>query len=358
MSSDETTNQVETTCQEEQAPRFSDLSRRGFLGGLGATGLSLTAILAACNSSTTQNQTQGSSIGNPPNSKRLKAAFTNNNLTSTWCAQGKQVAQTWGKWFGVDVTWYDGGGSVDQQRKALDDIATKKWDFVAIQAVGVDTLVDPVKQLIDSGIPVIQMDTEIDSSHGTNITTFLEPDNVYMGEVSSTALFQKIGGKGKVIMTQGALGHTGAQGRAKGFMQALAKFPNIELIAKDPADWDVNKVTQLWENYLVKYNDIAGGFFHNDDMALAGAKVIQNAGRNIPVSGVDAMQPAIQAVIDGTMVATVRNPAGRIHWGALVIGILASTGVKNIPKYILADGPVVTTKNGPGMLFLEDQFLL
>jgi ribose transport system substrate-binding protein len=58
------------------------------------------------------------------------------------------------------------------------------------------------------------------------------------------------------------------------------------------------------------------------------------------------------------MVATVRNPSGRIHWGALVIGILASSGVKNIPKYILADGPVVTPENAPGMIFMEDQFLL
>ena len=67
---------------------------------------------------------------------------------------------------------------------------------------------------------------------------------------------------------------------------------------------------------------------------------------------------AIQAVIDGKMVATVRNPSGRIHWGALMIGILASTGVKDIPKYILADGPVVTQRNGPGMNFMENQFLL
>ncbi|MBV9230519.1 MAG: sugar ABC transporter substrate-binding protein [Chloroflexi bacterium] len=350
------TNQNETTKQEEQPARFSELSRRGFLGGLGIAGMG--GLLAACGGSTTSNQSSGSSIGSPPNGKRLKAAYTNNNLGATWCAQGKQTAETWGKWFGVDVTWYDGGGSVDQQRKALDDIATKKWDFVAIQAVGVDTLIDPVKQLIDNGIPVIQMDTEIDSSHNTKITTFLEPDNVYMGEASSTALFEKIGGKGNVIMTWGALGHTGAQGRAKGFKQALAKYPDIHLIAEDSANWDVNQVTQLWENYLVKYKDIAGGFFHNDDMALAGAKVIQNAGRNIPISGVDAMQPAIQAVLNGTMVATVRNPSCRIHWGAMVIGILAATGVKNIPTDILADGPVVTQRNAQGLTFMEDQFLL
>jgi len=238
-------------------------------------------------------------------------------------------------------------------------MASKHWDFVAISsAVGVDTLIQPVQQLIDNGIPVIQMDTVIDSSGSTNITTFIEPDNVFMGEASATALFEKMGGKGKVIMTQGTLGHTGAQGRAKGFYQALAKYPDIELIAKDPANFDAHKAAQLWENYLARYKDIGGGFFHNDDMALAALKVIRNARRNILISGIDAMQPAIQAVIEGEMVATVRNPSGRIHWGALMIGILAASGVKNIPKHILADGPLVTQQNGAGLLFMENQFLL
>ncbi len=334
-----------------------NLSRRGLLGGLGTLGVgaALPSLLTACN---TNPQEQTGGIGIPPNSRRLKAAFTNNSLTATWCAQGKQVAETWGRWFGVDVTWYDGGASIDQQRKALDDIASKKWDFVAIQAVSVDTLIQPVQQLLDKGIPVIQMDTEIDSSHSTNITTFITPDNVYMGEASASALFEKMGGQGKVIMTQGQLGHTGAQGRTKGFYQALAKYPAIELIAKDPADWDVNKTTQLWEDYLARYKDIGGGFFHNDDMALAAAKVIQQAGRSIFISSIDAMPPAIQAVINGSIVTTVRNPSGRIHWGALVIGTLAANGAKDIPDYILADGPIATQQNGAGLIFMENQSLL
>jgi ribose transport system substrate-binding protein len=99
--------------------------------------------------------------------------------------------------------------------------------------------------------------------------------------------------------------------------------------------------------------------FHNDDMALAAAKVIKNAGRDkeIALCGVDAMPPAIQAVIDGSLAATVRNPSCRIHWGAVVIGALAATGVKDIPKYILTDGPVVTPKIAPGLLFMETQGL-
>ncbi len=334
------------------------MSRRGFLKG--AALASAASFLAACAGSAAPSASQGAASGGNAFGKPLKAAFSNAGLGATWCAQGKQTAEQWGKWLGVEVTWFDGGLSIDKQRKAIDDMAAKQWDFVAIQPFGIDTLVDPVKQMISKGIPVIQMDTTI-SKDDIGITTFLEPDNVLMGSVVTDALFQKIGGQGNVIMTQGALGHTGAQGRAKGFKETLAKYPNVKLLAEDPADWDVNKVAKLWEDYLVKYpaGQIQGAMFHNDDMALAAAKVIKNAGRDkeIALAGVDAMPPAVQAVLDGSLAATVRNPSCRIHWGAVVIGALAATGVKDIPKYILTDGPVVTQKIAPGLLFMQQQFL-
>jgi ribose transport system substrate-binding protein len=73
------------------------------------------------------------------------------------------------------------------------------------------------------------------------------------------------------------------------------------------------------------------------------------------------MPPAIQAVLDGRMHATVRNPSCRTHGGAIVAGVAAALGGKTdptIPKQIIVDGPVVTKANGPGLLWLEEQFLI
>jgi ribose transport system substrate-binding protein len=349
--------------------RFSnylgDMNRRGFIQGLAAAAFG-ASFLAACSPSAPESQGQADqaapaaqSGGNFAFGRPLKAAFTNAGLGATWCAQGKEAAEKWGQWMGIEVTWFDGGLSIDTQRKGVEDMAAREWDFVAIQAFGIDTLVDPVSRMIEKGIPVIQMDTTI-SKDDIGITTFLEPDNIFMGEVVSEALFKSIGGAGNVIMTQGAVGHTGAQKRATGFYQAVEKYPNITVIAEDPADWDVNKVAQLWEDYLVKFPDIKAGYFHNDDMALAAAKVIKNAGREsgIVLGGIDAMPEAIRAVRDGTLLTSVRNPSSRIHWGALLIGAMAATGTTNIPKYILMDGPVITGQNADGLLFMEEQLLL
>lgn len=297
-------------------------------------------------------------------SKPLKAAFSNAGLQATWCAQGKQAAEYWGKLFNVEVTWFDGELSAPKQRAAIDNMASQKWDFVAMQAFGIGTLTDPVKRMIDAGIPVIDMDTLIAPLEQINVHSFLAPDNEFMGSSVTQALCDAIGGKGTIIMTQGALGHTGAQGRARGFKSVLAKYPNIKVLDEQPADWDVTKATRIWDSLLTKYKEISAAYFHNDDMALAAANVMKARGRTeILIGGCDAMPPAVEAVADGRMFATVRNPSCRIHGGAIMAGVFAvvngeKTGPGGIPKQVITDGPVVTKNNAEGMLWMEKHFLI
>ncbi|MBN9067056.1 MAG: sugar ABC transporter substrate-binding protein [Rhizobiales bacterium] len=295
--------------------------------------------------------------------KPLKAAFSNAGLQATWCAQGKQAAEFWGKLYNVEVTWFDGELDAVKQRAAIDNMASQKWDFVAIQAFGIGTLTQPVQKMIDAGIPVIDMDTLIAPLDKINIHSFLAPDNEFMGSSVTQALMDAIGGKGNVIMTQGALGHTGAQGRARGFHSIVKKYPDVKVLEEQPADWDVSKVARLWETYLTKYPKIDAAYFHNDDMALAAYNVMKAHKRtDIKIGGCDAMPPALAAVAEGRMHATVRNPSCRIHGGAIVAGVAAVSGEKTgeggIPKNVVTDGPVVTKANAAGMQWMEDHFLI
>src|SRR5882757_9291040 len=182
--------------------------------------------------------------------KPLKAAFSNAGRQATWCAQGKQAAEYWGKLFNVEVTWFDGQLDAVKQRAAIDNMASQKWDFVAIQAFGIGTLVDPVNKMIDAGIPVIDLDTLIAPLDTINVHTMLAPDNAFMGASVTQQIVDAMGGEGTIIMTQGALGHSGAQGRAKGFEKIIKNYPKIQVLNTDPADWDVTKVARIWDTHL------------------------------------------------------------------------------------------------------------
>ncbi|MCX7345937.1 MAG: ABC transporter substrate-binding protein, partial [Alphaproteobacteria bacterium] len=62
-----------------------------------------------------------------PAGKPMKAAFSNAGLQATWCAQGKQAAEAWGKLMNVEITWFDGELAATKQRAAIDNMASQKW---------------------------------------------------------------------------------------------------------------------------------------------------------------------------------------------------------------------------------------
>ena len=136
--------------------------------------------------------------------------------------------------------------SVEKQLQDLQTISSQDFDFVAVHPSASDALVDAANQIIAAGVPLIDMDTRLiqDPEEFENFghLTFFEPDNIYMGSTVANELFKAMGGEGQVIHTQGQLAHTGAQGRAEGFHQTLANYPNIEVVDETPGDWQVEQV--------------------------------------------------------------------------------------------------------------------
>jgi ribose transport system substrate-binding protein len=110
----------------------------------------------------------------------------------------------------------------------------------------------------------------------------------------------------------------------------------------------VTRAADLTESVLNRHPDLKAIFAENDDMALSARQIVENAGLGdqVLVGGVDAMPPAIEAVRDGRLVATARNSANCIHsWAVLAGAYAASVGLeqgrKDVPFYVLADGPAI-----------------
>ena len=295
--------------------------------------------------------------------KPLKAAFSNAGLQATWCAQGKQAAEYWGKLFNVEVTWFDGQLDAVKQRAAIDNMASQKWDFVAIQAFGIGTLTQPVQKMIDAGMPVIDMDTLIAPLDKINVHSFLAPDNEFMGAAVTQALVTKIGGKGKIIMTQGALGHTGAQGRAKGFevgRQALSQHRG----ARHPAGrlgrhqggpdlGDLSHQVSADRRRLLPQRRHGARRLQRHEGAQPHQHPDRRRRRHAAGDRSGRRRPHVrdraQSVLPHPWRRDRRRRGGG-HGGE-------KTGA-GIPKNIVTDGPVVTKANAAGMQWMEDHFLI
>jgi ribose transport system substrate-binding protein len=95
-------------------------------------------------------------------------------------------------------------------------------------------------------------------------------------------------------------------------------------------------------------------------MALAAQSVVEAAGLQdqVMLVGVDGLKNASEAILADKLLASVINPSGRIHGGAIWAGYLTVSGTDmaegGVPKFIRTDGGPITKDNAAGYIWLHD----
>lgn len=303
----------------------------------------------------------------------MVAAYTNNSLRHSWCAQGKDAVDYFGKLLNITIDWQDQSGDPNEQLAILNKFAVNanQYSFVGVQPVSIGTLVEPVTTLIKAGKPVVAIDTLIaplKQQQDMGVLTFMSCDNIILAEGVCNALADKIGRKGSVAHIGGDPGHSGAQGRQKGFhnvFDPLAASGAVKIVEDQPANWLADKAAALTQTFLTKYPDLVAIFYDNDDMAVPGLKAVQDAGREKTcfIGGLDAMPPAIQLVAEGKLTATARNSANRVHSWSVIAGAWAATvGLDKtrgqIPSWLYVDGPIITVPDPVDPKLAETPWLM
>lgn len=141
-------------------------------------------------------------------------------------------------------------------------------------------------------------------------------------EQTARILFEAMGGRGGVVHLGGIAANNPAIERLQGLRNALADYPEIELLDAQPADWDTTKAAELMASFLTRYGDrITGVHCANDNIAYGVMEALRAEGiENMPIVAYDGNPEAVQMVMDGKLLATVfTNP----HWGGGITLALA-----------------------------------
>ena len=339
-------------------------SRRSLLKHMaGGAGMGLGAMLTGCRR---RRAARREDVGPRTSGRRLRAAFSNDGLKSSWCKLGHDTAMLWGEVFDVEVVWFDGQFDPQIQRDRIQAAAEEEWDFCAVQAHQTGLLEEPVMRLAKRGIPVISMDTllvERDRLRDVGVWLQIAGDHLAMAESSSRYVMERIGGKGKVIHIGGASTHSGAQARDQGFRNTLRMYPEVEVLGSEVrwCDWDPKKARETFESLLRKSEEpIAGAFFHSDDMALACVEALKGTRHEgMVIAGVDGQKAGLDGIQQGRIDATAVNPVCMIHMYALVIGqyiVRNQETLDDVPLEIICPSPLVAKEIGnlEAMYYLSD----
>ncbi len=121
-------------------------------------------------------------------------------------------------------------------------------------------------------------------------------------------LIKAMGGKGGIVALGGIESNIPAIERKAGLMQALEAHPDVKLLDFQVANWSPAEGLEKTNAWLTQYGDEIGGIWAaNDEMALAAVEALRADGRagQVPVTGIDGIQLAIEAILAGEMAGTV-----------------------------------------------------
>ena len=249
----------------------------------------------------------------------------------------------------VALSMVDSQNSQPTQNDQVDQFLTRGMKVIAINTVdrtAAGTIVDKAKA---RNVPVVFFNREPFPEDMKKwdkvyyVGAKAEESGTMQGEIAAEwwKANKPAGAVMKYIMLKGEPGHQDAELRTEFSIKAVkAAGINVQLLAEDTAMWQrptaVEKMDAFWSRFGDQIDIV---FCNNDDMALGVIESLRKAGffsggKFLPVLGVDATAPALQALAEGTLLGTVLNDA--VNQGTATFDL----------AYALATGGSVTTKAG------------
>ena len=204
------------------------------------------------------------------------------------------------------------GSGNEQQYNLCEEAITTGVSCLVIAPVDSEAIIPAVRNVNDAGIPVVNLNTKI--ADESQYITFCGLENVNQGYNTAKALFEIMGGEGKVFIIEGSTGAQTSIDRVIGFEKALEEYPAIEVLAQQSANYSRADAMNVVQNLLQAHPEVNAILCCNDEMALGTAEAIDAAGLTgtILVSGQDANDDALAAMREGKITVTsYGNPFGQ-----------------------------------------------
>lgn len=196
----------------------------------------------------------------------------------------------------------------DSNEKQIADIRYFKendFDIIIAAPNEADAITPIIKEVYESGIPVIVLDRDI---NGNTYTANQGVDNYGIGTAAAQYAYSITGDKAKVIEIYGLAGSTPAIQRHNGFVDEAAKL-RMDIIDSAHGNWNYEDAAVVADSLLSLHPDVDLIYAHNDRMAIGASEMAQKKGMDVKVIGIDATpEIGIKAVADGIIDATFLYP--------------------------------------------------
>ncbi len=232
---------------------------------------------------------------------------------------------------------------VAKQINIIQDMMSRGVDGIVMAACNENALVDTIAQAMDRGIPVVTVDSGVNSDLPVS---FIATDNIEGAKAAAAKMAELIGGAGDVGQLPFVPGAATSEMREKGFAEGLKDFPDVKLVATIHTHSDTAKALAATEDMMTAHPNLKGIFAGNEAAAIGAIQAIETAGKagEIKLIAFDASPEQLDALKRGTMHALIVQDPFRMGYDGVKTVIDAIEG-KPVEKRIDTGVTVVTMEN-------------
>jgi ribose transport system substrate-binding protein len=207
----------------------------------------------------------------------------------------------------------------DQQIQVVENFIGRRVAGIVLAPLDSQALVAPVEAAAAANIPVVIIDSGLKSDR---IASFVATDNHRGGRLGGEHLGNLLGGRGRVILLRYQVGSASTEEREAGFLEAMKKFPGIQIISSDQYTGATRESAYAAaQNVLNRFGREVDGMFAPCEPVTVGILLaLRDAGRAgaVKVVGFDAGAQVVEALKAGQVHALiVQDPVRMGYLGVL-----------------------------------------
>ena len=242
---------------------------------------------------------------------------------------------------------------IEEQIRLVNEAIDHHADAIVLAAGDYLNLVDVTEKAVCANIPVIIIDSELNSD---KVKSFIATDNVDAGKKVGETLVKKVGDNCTIAVMSFVKGTATAEQREAGFFEAISKYPGIEVISTEYCNSDESTAEQLTETLVEKYPGMETMVCLNAYGTIGTARAIEKLGLGgkIKIIGFDSTSEEVSFVENDIIQALVtQNPFSMGYLG--VKYAIDAINNKSVPRYVNTGSTVIDKEN---MYLPENQKLV
>jgi ribose transport system substrate-binding protein len=265
---------------------------------------------------------------------------------STFWLAVKRGAEKAGEELGYEILYVgvQEQTNIAGQVNLVNDMVVRKVDGILIAATDAKALAPAVEKAIDSGVPVITLDSGVDSDAPY---AYIATDNIGAAKMAAETLAKLIDGKGKVGDIGITAGSQTGREREDGLLEGMKAYPDIEVLPVQYCGCDPAKALNIATDMYTGNQDIAGYFGACDGGGTGAGQLVKQKGLKgkVHVVSFDTSPEELQLFKDGYIDALIVQDPFQMGYRGVYAMDKVLKGEKVEPRVVEIPAQVVTMEN-------------